>query len=107
MSDGIKISKRLVVLGAGESGVGAAILGKQKKYEVFVSDRGTISHKYKDVLLKENIPFEETKHTKEQILNADVVVKSPGISDSTPLIMLLRSQGTQTVSYTHLRAHET
>lgn len=92
------MSKRLVILGAGESGVGAAILGKQKNYEVFVSDMGTIATKYKDVLLKEEISFEETKHTKEQILNADVVVKSPGIPDSAPLIVELRNQGTQVIS---------
>ena len=73
------MSKRLVILGAGESGVGAAILGKQNDYEVFVSDMGTITKKYKDVLLNNEILFEETKHTKEQILNADVIVKSPGM----------------------------
>ena len=92
------MGKRLVILGAGESGVGAAILGKQKNYEVFVSDMGTIAEKYKDVLLKENILFEETKHTKEQILNADVVVKSPGIPDKAPLIVELKNQGTQVIS---------
>ncbi len=92
------MSKRLVILGAGESGVGAAILGKQKNYEVFVSDMGTIAEKYKDVLLKENILFEETKHTKEQILNADVVVKSPGIPDKAPLIIELKNQGTKVIS---------
>ncbi len=92
------MSKRLVILGAGESGVGAAILGKQKNYEVFVSDMGTIAKKYKDVLSREEISFEETKHTKEQILNADVVVKSPGIPDSAPLIVELRNQGTQVIS---------
>lgn len=92
------MSKRLVILGAGESGVGAAILGKQKNYEVFVSDMGTIAKKYKDVLLREEISFEETKHTKEQILNADVVVKSPGIPDSAPLIVELGNQGTQVIS---------
>jgi len=92
------VGKRLVILGAGESGVGAAILGKQKDYEVFVSDMGTIAKKYKDVLLNANILFEETKHTKEQILNADVVVKSPGIPDSVPLIVELRDLGVPVVS---------
>ena len=92
------MGERLVILGAGESGVGAAILGKQKKYEVFVSDMGTIAKKYKDVLLKEEILFEETKHTKEQILNADVIVKSPGIPDTAPLIVALKNQGTQVIS---------
>ena len=95
---GLKQYKRLVVLGSGESGVGAAVLGKVKDYDVFVSDFGTIAQKYKDVLLKENILFEETKHTKEQILNADVVVKSPGIPDSTLLVVELKEKGITVIS---------
>lgn len=95
---GLRRHKRLVVLGSGESGVGAAVLGKVKDYDVFVSDFGTIAQKYKDVLLKENILFEETKHTKEQILNADVVVKSPGIPDSTLLVVELKEKGITVIS---------
>lgn len=83
------IQKRLVVLGGGESGVGAAVLGKKENYEVFVSDIGTITKKYKDVLLKESILFEENKHTNELIINADLVVKSPGIPETAPLIIEL------------------
>ncbi len=71
--------KRLVILGGGESGVGTAILGVQKGYEVFVSDKGEISKKYKEVLLNNKIDFEEKNHTESKILNADVVMKSPGI----------------------------
>ena len=78
--------QRLVVLGGGESGVGTAILGKQKGYEVFVSDKGQISKKYKEVLLNNNIDFEENQHTESEILNADVVMKSPGISDKVALV---------------------
>ena len=72
---------RLVILGGGESGVGTAILGKKKGYDVFVSDFGKIKQNYKDVLNKYKIFWEEEKRTQELILNADVVMKSPGIPD--------------------------
>ena len=72
---------KIAVLGAGESGVGTAILAKHKGYEVFVSDKGTISEKYKKVLLHNDIVFEEGKHTESQIFDADIVMKSPGIPD--------------------------
>jgi len=81
--------KRLVVLGGGESGVGAAILGKQKGYEVFVSDKGEIKETYKKVLLENKIDWEEKQHTEEKILNADVVMKSPGIPDKVALVQKL------------------
>ncbi len=77
---------KLVVLGAGESGVGTAILGKQKGYNVFVSDSGTITKKHKEVLLNNDIFFEEGKHSENEIYTADVVMKSPGIPDSVPLV---------------------
>jgi len=92
------LKKRLVILGAGESGVGAAVLGKQKQYDVFVSDKGVIASKYKDLLKEEGVLFEENKHTPEQIINADVVVKSPGIPDSIPLIGKLKEKGVLIVS---------
>jgi UDP-N-acetylmuramoylalanine--D-glutamate ligase len=82
--------KRLVILGGGESGVGAALLGKQKGYEVFVSDKGAISKKYKEVLLNNEIDFEENQHTENLILNVDIVVKSPGIPDTVALIVKLK-----------------
>jgi len=80
---------RLVVLGAGESGVGAALLGKKIGYEVFVSDKGQIAEKYKYVLSQAEISFEEGTHTEALILNADMVVKSPGIPDSVTIIKQL------------------
>tara|TARA_B100000683_G_scaffold277879_1_gene339983 strand:+ start:8874 stop:10223 length:1350 start_codon:yes stop_codon:yes gene_type:complete len=92
------VSKRLVILGAGESGVGAAILGKQEQFDVFVSDRGRIATKYKDLLLEENIAFEEGCHSEEKILTADLVVKSPGIPDRTPLVEKLRNQDVSVIS---------
>ena len=90
--------KRLAILGGGESGVGAAILGKQKGFEVFVSDKGEISKKYIEVLLKNAIEFEEKQHTKSKILNADIVIKSPGIADTVPLVVELKEQCIQVIS---------
>ena len=81
--------ERLVILGGGESGVGTAILGKQKGYEVFVSDKGAVSKKYKEVLLNNEIDFEENQHTESKILNADLVMKSPGIPDKVALVQKL------------------
>jgi UDP-N-acetylmuramoylalanine--D-glutamate ligase len=90
--------ERLVILGGGESGVGTAILGKQKGYEVFVSDKGELSKKYKEVLLNSKIEFEEKTHTESKILNATIVVKSPGIPDTVPLILKLKEKGIQVIS---------
>ena len=90
--------KRLVVLGGGESGVGAAILGKQKGYDVFVSDKGFIKQYYKEKLIINNINWEEKLHTKYLILNADVVVKSPGIPDNVPLIQELLEKQISVIS---------
>jgi len=83
------MTKRIVVLGAGISGVGAAILAKQKGFDVFVSDKGTITDENKAVLLNNEIEWEEQKHTLEYILNADEVIKSPGIPDGVDLIQQL------------------
>lgn len=88
----------LVVLGGGESGVGAAILGKQKGFEVFVSDKGVIARRYKEILLQNNINFEEEKHTENKILKGTVVVKSPGIPDSIPLVLKLKEKGISVIS---------
>jgi len=90
--------KRLVVLGGGESGVGTALLGKQKGFEIFVSDKGEIKEKYKKVLLGNEIDWEEKQHTESKILNADVVMKSPGIPDRVPLIQKLRANKVLLVS---------
>ena len=88
----------LVILGGGESGVGTAILGKQKGYKVFVSDRGEISKKYKEVLLNNEIDFEENQHTESKILTADVVMKSPGIPDKVELIQKLLKKSIPVIS---------
>ena len=90
--------KRIVVLGAGESGAGAAVLAKVKGFDTFVSDMSAIKDKYKTLLDGHGIAWEEGRHTEEQILSADEVVKSPGIPNDAPLILRLREQGTPIIS---------
>lgn len=90
--------EKLVVLGGGESGVGAAILGKEKGMEVFLSDMGTLAEKYRSVLLDEGIEFEEGKHSEERILDADIVVKSPGIPPYAPMVEKIVSKGIPVLS---------
>ncbi len=90
--------ERLVILGAGESGVGTAILGKQKGYEVFVSDQGKIEEKYREVLIHHEIEWEEGQHSETGVLNADVVMKSPGIPDTVPLVKRLVEKGVPVIS---------
>jgi len=92
------MAKRLVVLGAGESGVGAAVLAKAKGFEVFVSDLGKISEKYRNALNSYQIEFEEEQHSEDLILSASEVVKSPGIPDTAPLILKLKEKQIPVVS---------
>ena len=89
---------RLVILGGGESGVGTAILGKKKGYDVFVSDFGKIKNNYKEVLTNNGIKWEDEQHTEALILNADVVMKSPGIPDKAPIIKKLVEKGIAVIS---------
>jgi UDP-N-acetylmuramoylalanine--D-glutamate ligase len=89
---------RLVILGSGESGVGAALLGKQKGYEVFVSDGGKIKDGYKKELEAAGIAFEEGGHTEALILNADEVCKSPGIPEKAEMMKKIRAKGIQVIS---------
>ena len=88
----------VVVLGGGESGVGAALLAKKKKYSVFVSDYGSITEKYKKELKENNIPFEEGGHDIEKIVTADVIVKSPGIPEKSEIIRRIRLAGIEIIS---------
>jgi UDP-N-acetylmuramoylalanine--D-glutamate ligase len=89
---------RLVVLGGGESGIGTAILGKKKGYDVFVSDFGKIKQSYKEVLIINGIAWEEETHTEDLILNADVVMKSPGIPEKVPIVKKLVEKGISVIS---------
>ena len=104
----MKAMKRIVVLGAGESGAGAAVLAKKEGFDVFVSDMSKINDKYKKVLDDHDIQWEEGHHTEELILNADEIIKSPGIPEKAPMIQKLMAQGTHIISeiefagrYTH------
>lgn len=90
--------KRLVVLGAGESGYGTAILAKQKGYDVFVSDKSAIEPKFEAALVEHNIEFESGIHTMEKILNADIVMKSPGIPDKVEIVKQIREKDILVVS---------
>jgi UDP-N-acetylmuramoylalanine--D-glutamate ligase len=90
--------KKAVILGGGESGVGAAVLAKVKGFETFLSDSGTLKDPFRDQLRKWDIPFEEGGHTPEKILDADLVIKSPGIPETAPLVARLHEQGTSVIS---------
>ncbi|MCE3228052.1 MAG: UDP-N-acetylmuramoylalanine--D-glutamate ligase [Bacteroidetes bacterium] len=92
------MSKRIVILGSGESGVGSAVLAKQKGFDVFVSDKSLIKEKYKKQLIEENILFEEGTHTEEKILNAYEVIKSPGIPDKVELVQKLKAKNIPVIS---------
>jgi len=90
--------KRLVILGGGESGVGTALLGKEKGYNVFLSDIGKIKEKYKEVLIHNEIEWEENQHTESKILTADIVMKSPGIPDKVAIVQKLIANNVSVVS---------
>ncbi len=92
------MNKKIVILGAGESGVGVAVLAKKKDYEVFVSDSGTLKKEYKNVLLHYGISFEEGRHTEDWCLQADEIVKSPGIPDKVPLIQKIKEANIPIIS---------
>lgn len=101
------MSKRIVVLGAGESGAGAAVLAKVKGCDVFVSDKSAIADKYKEQLNKYQIAWEECTHTNELILNADEVIKSPGIPDKAPIMKAIIAKGIPVVSEIEFAARYT
>jgi len=92
------MAKRIVILGAGESGAGAAVLAQKQGFDTFVSDMSQIKDKYKNMLNERGIQWEERKHTEELILNADEIIKSPGIPNDAPMILKLKAQGTPIIS---------
>ena len=92
------MKKRLVILGSGESGFGTAVLGLKQGYEVFVSDAGKIKDQYRKLLDEHKVEYEEGKHTEEKVLNADVVMKSPGIPEKAEMVKQLRKAGVKIVS---------
>lgn len=101
------MNKGIVILGSGESGTGAAILAKQKGFEVFVSDSGAIPENFKIELLEHKIEFEEGHHSEEKILNADEVIKSPGIPDKNELIKKIRANNISVISEIEFAARYT
>ena len=90
--------KRIVVLGAGESGAGAAVLAKKEGFDVFVSDMSKIADRYKQMLDDRHIEFEEGQHTEEKILSADEIIKSPGIPDTAPMVSKAIAKGIKIIS---------
>ncbi|MBX9733081.1 MAG: UDP-N-acetylmuramoyl-L-alanine--D-glutamate ligase [Chitinophagaceae bacterium] len=92
------MSKKLIILGGGESGVGAALLAKQQGYDVFLSDGGALKEKYRQELREAGIAFEEGRHTGEKVLGADEIVKSPGIPEKNELVKAIRAKGIPVIS---------
>ena len=92
------VQEKVVILGGGESGTGAAILAKSKGFDVFLSDRGQLNQKYIDVLDREQIPFEQGMHSESRVLESDLVIKSPGIPDTVALIVALKEKGIPVIS---------
>jgi UDP-N-acetylmuramoylalanine--D-glutamate ligase len=92
------MNKRIVILGAGESGAGSAVLAQKKGYDVFVTDSGTIKEKYREILVAHNIAFEEGKHSMELIMNAGEVIKSPGLREDNPVVVSIREKKIPVIS---------
>jgi len=92
------MKQRIAIIGAGESGVGAAVLAKIQGIDVFVSDFREITKKYKDLLYKYEVNFEEKGHTEDCVLNADEVIKSPGVSDKAPITVTIKQKGIRIIS---------
>ena len=89
---------KIAILGAGESGAGAAVLAKKQGFEVFVSDMSKINDKYKKLMDDHQIEWEEGHHTEEKILDADEIIKSPGIPDTAPMIVKIKEKGIHIIS---------
>jgi UDP-N-acetylmuramoylalanine--D-glutamate ligase len=92
------MDRKIVILGAGESGAGSAVLAKKMGFEVFVSDMGQIKENYRDILEKNNIRWEQGNHTESIILSADEIIKSPGIPEKAPVIKKIHEKGIPVIS---------
>jgi len=92
------MKKRIVILGAGESGAGSAVLAQKQGFDVFVTDSGTVKDKYREILTSHNIAFEEGKHSMELILNAAEVIKSPGLREDNPVVVAIREKNIPVIS---------
>src|ERR1035437_1454519 len=92
------MNKKIVILGAGESGAGSAVLAQKQGFDVFVSDKGKIKENFLEILEKHNIKWEEGNHSEEIILSADEIIKSPGIPESAPIIKKIHEKGIPVIS---------
>ena len=92
------MKKKIVILGAGESGTGSAVLAMKNGFDVFVSDYGEIKEKYREILDNNNIRWEQGKHTEGEIITADEVIKSPGIKENSPVLVKIREKGIPVIS---------
>ncbi len=101
------MTKRIVILGSGESGTGAALLAKQRGFDVFVSDKGSIPQNYKDELIEADIAFEENQHSEALVLNADEVIKSPGIPEKNDMVQALRAKNISIINELEFAARYT
>lgn len=101
------MSKRIIVLGGGESGTGSAILAKKHGFDVFLSDNGTIKGKYKEMLYNYDIPWEENKHTERLILDVEEIIKSPGIPERSQIMQTVRKKGIRVISEIEFAARYT
>ncbi|MFN5386472.1 MAG: Mur ligase family protein, partial [Bacteroidota bacterium] len=99
--------KKMVILGGGESGAGAAVLGKKLGYNVFLSDKGLLKDAYRNELTSLGIAFEQGQHSEDKILDASIVIKSPGIPDKAPLVKAIREKGIPVISEIELAANNT
>ena len=91
-------TKRIVILGGGESGAGSAILARKEGFDVFLSDNGKIKSRFKEMLESYAIDYEENAHTERKILNADEIIKSPGIPESSAMLQLIRKKNIKVIS---------
>ncbi|MFM7727395.1 MAG: Mur ligase family protein, partial [Flavobacteriales bacterium] len=101
------MKKKIVILGGGESGMGAAVLAIKQGFDAFLSDKGILKDKYREQLLARTIPFEEGGHDEERILIADEIIKSPGIPDTAPLIVRAKEKGIPVISEIEFAARYT
>jgi len=101
------LKKKIVILGGGESGIGAAVLAMKQGFEVFLSDKGSLKEKYREQLQTRNIPFEEGSHDEARVLMADEIIKSPGIPDTAPLVMQAKAKGIPVISEIEFAARYT
>ena len=98
------MTKKFVILGAGESGAGSAVLAQKHGFDVFVSDKGQIKENYREILVKHGINWEEGNHNESVILSADEVIKSPGIPENAPIIKKIREKGIPVISEIEITA---